>query len=94
MAYALVFSPFNTIGARLGSWERSSDVSSMHGYVRELFYSNNTSVYYAGSFRCIQTSKWFPEGINLPSDIVSRFSISSVLVTQCFILFQVSGGSH
>ncbi|KAF9463641.1 hypothetical protein BDZ94DRAFT_594227 [Collybia nuda] len=69
MTYALVFSPFSMIGAQLGPWERSHELSSLQGYKRELFYSNDTSIYYAGTFRCIETSKWFPEGINLPRNV-------------------------
>ncbi|KAF9463639.1 hypothetical protein BDZ94DRAFT_1258179 [Collybia nuda] len=69
MNYALVFSPYGTIGTSSSVWERSTEASSMHGVVRELFYSKDGLVYYAGSFKCIKTSKWFPEGISLPRNV-------------------------
>jgi hypothetical protein len=63
MDCALVFRPFSLI-------EKTSE-SSLHQHARELFDSSDTSVYYGGTFICLQISTWFPERVNLPSNIVS-----------------------
>jgi hypothetical protein len=66
--HAIAFSPLEVLVK--SQWIKSAEFSSLYGEIRELFYLKGSSVYYAGTYKCIQTQDWFPGGVPAPRDIV------------------------
>lgn len=64
---AIAFGPLNVFTD--GDWRVEPPFAALDGQALELFYASRGAIYYAGTYKCHTTRRWFPEGVRLPSNM-------------------------
>lgn len=54
--HAIVFGPRQVYDKVQQRWINAEEFKCLHGRIRELFFADESSVYYAGSYKCYRTS--------------------------------------
>jgi hypothetical protein len=65
--HAIAFGPRQVYDKAQQRWINVEEFKSLHGRTRELFFSDESWVYYAGSYKCYRT---YPGASDTSEDIV------------------------